>query len=328
MGGVAKAIGSVVSGVAEAVGEVVETVVENPIIATAAMAVTGVPLPAALTSVINNPVSAVAISMASTAVKGGDFGDIIKAGAGTALGGFVGGAVGKGVASNFGDVAGKVASSAAGGFTSALVQTGDVDTALKAGVMGGALSGVQQGISAGVEKLKQQFPGQITTGGGQPTADTARNLRVGDRIPTAPSYMTQGGTFETVAPTSPFGTLGTPSFQNLQYSPSIQERILTGAEGGIKDLASDALKPTLASALGFGGQPTTQSTGPAPATSGPGVAVTGDATQQTSPAAANALAQALRIGDPGAPLFGAENKGQQQGVWNTASLKFKDEFGG
>lgn len=81
MGGVAKAIGSVVSGVAEAVGEVVETVVENPIIATAAMAVTGVPLPAALTSVINNPVSAVAISMASTAVKGGDFGDIIKAGA-------------------------------------------------------------------------------------------------------------------------------------------------------------------------------------------------------------------------------------------------------
>ena len=207
--------------------------------------------------------------MASTAVKGGDFGDIIKAGAGTALGGFVGGAVGKGVASNFGDVAGKVASSAASGFTSGLVQTGDLDTALKAGVMGGALSGVQQGISAGVEKLKQQFPGQITTGGGQPTADTAKNLKVGDRIPTAPSYMTAGGTFETVAPTSPFGTLGTSSFQNLQYSPSIQERILTGAEGGIKDLASDALKPTLASALGFGGQPTTQSTGPAP--SGPGV---------------------------------------------------------
>ena len=325
MGGVAKAIGSVVSGVAEAVGEVVETVVENPIIATAAMAVTGVPLPAALTSVINNPVSAVAISMASTAVKGGDFGDIIKAGAGTALGGFVGGAVGKGVASNFGDVAGKVASSAAGGFTSALVQTGDVDTALKAGVMGGALSGVQQGISAGVEKLKQQFPGQITTGGGQPTADTARNPRVGDRIPTAPSYMTQGGTFETVAPTSPFGTLGTSSFQNLQYSPSIQERILTGASGGIQDLASDALKPTLASALGFGGQPTTQSTGPAP--SGPGVAVTGEGSA-VNPAAASALAQALRVGDPGAPLFGTEGKGQQQAVWNTASLKFKDEVGG
>lgn len=326
MGGVAKAIGSVVSGVAEAVGEVVEAVAENPIIATAAMAVTGVPLPAALTSVINNPVSAVAISMASTAVKGGDFGDIIKAGAGTALGGFVGGAVGKGVASNFGDVAGKVASSAASGFTSGLVQTGDLDTALKAGVMGGALSGVQQGISAGVEKLKQQFPGQITTGGGQPTADTAKNLKVGDRIPTAPSYMTAGGTFETVAPTSPFGTLGTSSFQNLQYSPSIQERILTGAEGGIKDLASDALKPTLASALGFGGQPTTQSTGPAP--SGPGVAVTGDASQQINTAAASALAQALRVGDPGAPLFGSEGTGQQQAVWNTASLKFKDEMGG
>jgi hypothetical protein len=328
MGGIAKAVGKVVSGVAEAVGDVVEAVAENPIIATAAMAVTGIPLPAALTSVISNPVSAVAISMATTAVKGGDFGDIIKSGAGAALGGFVGGAVGKGVASNFGNVAGKVAGSAAGGFTNALVQTGDIDTALKSGVMGAALSGVQQGVSAGVEKLKQQFPGQITTGGGQPTADTARNLRPGDRIPTAPSYMTQGGTFETVAPTSPFGTLGTTSFQNLQYSPSIQERILTGASGGIQDLASDALKPTLASALGFGGQPTTQSTGPAPTGStAPGVAVTGEG-GTVNPAAASALAQALRVGDPGAPLFGTEGKGQQQAVWNTASLKFKDEIGG
>jgi hypothetical protein len=329
MGGVAKAVGKVVSGVAEAVGDVVEAVAENPIIATAAMAVTGIPLPAAVASVISNPVSAVAISMASTAIQGGDFGDIIKSGAGAALGGAIGGAVGKGVASNFGNVAGKVAASAASGFTNALVQTGDVGTALKSGVMGAALSGVQQGVSAGVEKLKQQFPGQITTGGGQPTADTARNLRPGDRIPTAPSYMTQGGTFETVAPTSPFGTLGTTSFQNLQYSPSIQERILTGASGGIQDLASDALKPTLASALGFGGQPSTQSTGPAPSggQGGPGVAVTGEGAA-INPAAASALAQALRVGDPGAPLFGTEGKGQQQAVWNTASLKFKDEVGG
>lgn len=317
MGGVAKAIGSVVSGVAEAVGEVVETVVENPIIATAAMAVTGVPLPAALTSVINNPVSAVAISMASTAVKGGDFGDIIKAGAGTALGGFVGGAVGKGVASNFGDVAGKVASSAAGGFTSALVQTGDVDTALKAGVMGGALSGVQQGISAGVEKLKQQFPGTTTTQQAGPSG-----LQIGQQVPTSPF-----GTTETVAPTSPFGTRTFDTLPSMQYNPSFTERAISAAGPAATELATDALKPTLASALGFGGQPTTQSTGPAPGAA-PGVAVTGDAAQQTSPAAASALAQALRVGDPGAPLFGTEGKGQQQAVWNTASLKFKDEVGG
>jgi hypothetical protein len=112
----------------------------------------------------------------------------------------------------------------------------------------------------------------------------------------------------------------------MQYNPSFVERAIGAAGPAATELASDALKPTLASALGFGGQPTTQSTGPAP-TGGPGVAVTGEGTA-INPAAASALAQALRVGDPGAPLFGTEGKGQQQAVWNTASLKFKDEIGG
>ena len=59
MGGVVSAIGDAVGGVAEAVGSVVEVVVENPIIATAALAVTGVPLPGVLTS-LPAPVSAAA----------------------------------------------------------------------------------------------------------------------------------------------------------------------------------------------------------------------------------------------------------------------------
>ena len=85
MGGIAKAIGKVVSGVAEAVGDVVEVVAENPIIAATVFAVTGVPLPGVLAS-LPAPVSAAAISMASTAIQGGDFGDIIKAGAAGAPG--------------------------------------------------------------------------------------------------------------------------------------------------------------------------------------------------------------------------------------------------
>jgi hypothetical protein len=315
MGGVAKAIGSVVSGVAEAVGDVVEAVAENPILATAALAVTGVPLPGVIAS-LPAPVSAAAISMASTAIQGGDFGDIIKAGAAGALGSAVGGAVGGKVASSFGDTAGKVAGSAAGGFTGTLVQTGDVGTALKGGVMGGAGAALQAGISSGLEAVKQQFPGTTTTQQAGPSG-----LQVGQQVPTSPF-----GTTETVAPTSPFGTRTFDTLPSMQYNPSFVERAIGAAGPAATDLASDALKPTLASALGFGGQPTTQSTGPAPGAA-PGVAVTGEGSA-VNPAAASALAQALRVGDPGAPLFGTEGKGQQQAVWNTASLKFSDEVGG
>ena len=315
MGGVAKAIGSVVSGVAEAVGDVVEAVAENPILATAALAVTGVPLPGVIAS-LPAPVSAAAISMASTAIQGGDFGDIIKAGAAGALGSAVGGAVGGKVASSFGDTAGKVAGSAAGGFTGTLVQTGDVGTALKGAAMGGAGAALQAGISSGLEAVKQQFPGTTTTQQAGPSG-----LQVGQQVPTSPF-----GTTETVAPTSPFGTRTFDTLPSMQYNPSFVERAIGAAGPAATDLASDALKPTLASALGFGGQPTTQSTGPSPGAA-PGVAVTGEGSA-VNPAAASALAQALRVGDPGAPLFGTEGKGQQQAVWNTASLKFKDEVGG
>lgn len=317
MGGVVKAIGNVVSGVAEAVGDVIEVVAENPIIAAAAFAVTGVPLPGILAS-LPAPVSAAAISMASTAIQGGDFGDIIKSGAAGALGSVVGSAVGSKVASSFGDTAGKIASSAAGGFTGTLVQTGDVGTALKGGVIGGAGAALQVGITSGLESLKQQFPGSTTTQAAGPSG-----LQVGQQVPTSPF-----GTTETVAPTSPFGTRTFDTLPSMQYNPSIVERAVGAAGPAATELATDALKPTLASALGFGGQPTTQSTGPAPTSrTAPGVAVTGESSA-INPAAASALAQALRIGDPGAPLFGTEGKGQQQAVWNTASLKFKDEIGG
>jgi hypothetical protein len=44
-------------------------------------------------------------------------------------------------------------------------------------------------------------------------------------------------------------------------------------------------------------------------------------------AGSQALSQALRLGDPGAPLFGTEKEGQRRNVWNVASLKVKDETG-
>ena len=40
-----------------------------------------------------------------------------------------------------------------------------------------------------------------------------------------------------------------------------------------------------------------------------------------------ALAQALRVGDPGDSIESPAGLGQQQNVWNTASLRVKDETG-
>jgi hypothetical protein len=40
-----------------------------------------------------------------------------------------------------------------------------------------------------------------------------------------------------------------------------------------------------------------------------------------------ALSQALQIGDPGEPLFGAR-RGKRSNIWNVESLKLKDELGG
>ena len=329
MGGVAKAVGKAVSGVAKAAGKVVEAVAKNP---TALISVVVAPQLApviakglGVKAVAASAISNAMVSGAVTLAKGGDLGDILKSSAAAGFGTYIGGVVGGKVANEFGNVAGKVSSAAAGNFTGTLIASGgDVKAALQQGIMGGATAGLQAGISSGLESLKQKFPGTLATGEGT----TPARGQVGDRIPTAPSYMTQGGTFETVAPTSPFGTYGTTSMPNLKYEPSFTQKGLTAAEPAVTKLAENALEPTLASALGFGGQPTTQSTGPAPTgTGGPGVAVTGESTA-INPAAASALAQALRVGDPGAPLFGTEGKGQQQAVWNTASLKFKDEIGG
>ena len=41
----------------------------------------------------------------------------------------------------------------------------------------------------------------------------------------------------------------------------------------------------------------------------------------------SALAQALRVGDVGAPIFGGEKEGRRRNVWNIKSLRVKDETG-
>ena len=362
MGGVAKSVGKAVSGAAKAVGKVVETVAENPVVAVAAATVIG---PAALPLSLPAPVSAAAISAASTAISGGDLGDIIKAGAAGAVGAAVSAAVGPSFAGSFGDVAGKIATSAVSSGASALVATGDPSMALKAGLAGGLIQGGMMAIEplakAAGEKISDIGRGTgvtttaQTTGPG-PTAftptspfgttegitatspfgttgtvgmPTAAQGFAGARVPTSPF-----GTFEEVTATSPFGTTGTTSqpslsYPSMSYSPTLLEMVSEpagkAAKTALSELGESQLRGGVESLLFDQPGISTQSTGPSPTAIG--TPVTGEATGIDN-AAATALAQALRVGDPGAPLFGTEESGQQKPVWNVASLKFKDETGG
>jgi hypothetical protein len=50
--------------------------------------------------------------------------------------------------------------------------------------------------------------------------------------------------------------------------------------------------------------------------------------ESTGTPSSAALAQALRVGDAGEPVFGTDDLGKQKRVWNVSSLKLKDEVGG
>ena len=362
MGGVAKAVGKAVSGAAKAVGKVVKTVAENPVVAVAAVAVAG---PAALPLSLPAPVSAAAISAASTAIAGGDLGDIVKAGAAGALGSVVGTAVGTSVGQSFGDVAGKIASSAASSGTSALVATGDPSLALKAGLAGGLIQGGMLAAEPLIKSVSESIS-EIGKGMGDTTQAVAAGQPTSAFIPTSPFGTTEAvtatspfgttgtvnlptiapgfagasiptspfGTSEKVTATSPFGTTGTVSqpslsYPSMSYSPSLLEMVSEPAGKAAKvalgELTESGLKSGVGSLLFDQPGVSTQSTGPSPTVLGS--PITGEATGIDG-AAATALAQALRVGDPGAPLFGTEESGQQKPVWNVASLKFKDETGG
>ena len=285
---------------------------------------------------VGGPVAAAAVSMASTAVQGGDLGDILKSGAASAVGGAVGRAVGGSVASSFGDTAGKIAGSAAGGFTGGLITTGNIGTALKSAVIGAGTSSI---MAAGKSVMDSAFPGETTTtpstgvtGAGAATGVTptspfgtteyagatspfgTTSLGIGSQIPTSPF-----GTTEEVSKTSPYGTVGTTSQPNVlsggypgsTYTPPFSESTIGKA-------AQSTLGTQLRSSLSDLFAPT-GSTAP---TSG---SVTTTGTAGTTPGS-QALGQALRV-DPGATLGGGDQTKPQQNVWNLQSLRVKDETG-
>lgn len=207
---------------------------------------------------------------------------------------------------------------AASGFTSAELKGKSLDQALATGLISGGTAGLTSALfpsgflggGATSEDYVTDEEGNIVydeKGNPQLTDDAKTTAKLSDIAEKtakgfggayisqnlsslfAPQPTTGGGTSKTTSTTTRTPTPGysTPS---TQYSPTGQT-YQVGSTGGYS--------PSTATTTGQAGET-------------PG---------------SQALAQALRIGDPGSSIESPAGEGQQQNVWNTASLRVKDETG-
>lgn len=208
---------------------------------------------------------------------------------------------------------------AASGFTSAQLRGRDLDESLQTGLISGGTAGLTSAL----------MPAGFLSGG-----------------QTAEDYVTdEEGMFVYDAKGNPILTEDAQAAAKLS---DLAEKTARGYGGAyirqnLSGLFADAPKDTTASAPskgystpplidrpGFttstGARPTYSPTGTGASYDGSSVASSGQGSQGQP--GSQALAQALRIGDPGAAIESpSQGVGEQQSVWNTASLRFKDETG-
>ena len=390
MGGVVKAVTSVVSGVAKAVSGAVGgtasgvgscaqktvkgvstgigSIIKNPlpVIETVAVAYVAGPAVASALGPTAAPatVAATTSAVSSAAVKaanGGNVGDIATAAITSGAGAVVGQAAGATVGAD--TTLGKVAASAAGASTSttlsALASGKSLSDAVQAGTTAALVAGATTGtIEAAKAAVEQPIPGTglkvptaapdstALTGDIQSTglkpevAGTAPEIGAGTGLKASPtdlltpalaSYTTQtgdvisggGGTLQP-AKTAAADVITPPQY--LQYLDPTQQEYRTQqmTEQPIGKVGEKALSTILSpfySSL-FGSSANYPSGGTSPAATYD----VGTAPVSGMPGT-QALAQALRIGDPGESLFASGKEGKQRDVWNLASLKVKDETG-
>ena len=261
-----------------------------------------------------------------------------------------------------GRVAGAVAGGGAGTTTSALIQGAEPSEALKAGLRGAATAGLTQTGVEGVRGLSAQGPQQAGEARfrapaqgeyqrGQPIANAPTATGVTNRVTTGGGQGFAGDTSSLYRtnlianPTEldPFKQrLAAPGAQFRATEAGVQpayqtgESLITpsGMQSGspvyrdrpdfvppsLTRREEDLLKESLGEAFGylFRGQPQEAPESPTQlgATRRLGAPLT-----QASPGS-QALAQALRIGDAGAPVFGGEREEGRRSGWNVESLRY------
>lgn len=339
MGGKLKKIARAV---VQAPAQVVKAIAKNPlpVIETIALVSVGVPPPVA--------------SAAVAAANGAKVGDIALAAAATYAGGQAGAAAGSsaaaaGASSSTAQIAASAAGASTAAVTKALASGQPLDqaisAALSAGVIGGTAAGAVEGIKAATTEnvpglgLKA-IPGQGT----QLFAADQKGYGITDRVPTTggqgifadpnvllpaslsayatpPSQMKAGADGQLVPRYTAGQDYLTPTGMEAYNLPKEQpQKVGPGMDvGGLSKEGESAARTLIGYGLGssFG-----STGGQAPSTRGGGAGTTITGISSAPAPGSEALSQALRIGDPGAPIFGGEkDKGKKSG-WNVESLRY------
>lgn len=335
--------------------------VETGVAATVGAAVAGAVGAATVSTAVATAVGVGTISAGITLAEGGSASDALKSavisgGAGY-VGGMAGQAAGSALPAGTSQAVSNAVSAAASGGTSnalsALAQGKDVSEALKAGATGAATAGLTSGtIEAAKAATTRDIPGtglKVPTAGQDSLALTGEFAKPGvsTQVPgTAPEIGTGTGLKAGSTALFPVG-MG-------QYTTQRGD-VISGGKGTLQPAyssAADIITPT--SLSGYTSPQESGGTTSKPMTETPigkrgeqalsevlsplyaglftpsGAKQTYDVSMTGMPGAgagSQALAQALRLGDPGAPLFGTEKEGKRKNVWNVASLKVKDETG-
>jgi hypothetical protein len=208
---------------------------------------------------------------------------------------------------------------AASGFTSAELKGKDLETALKTGLISGGTAGLTSALMpAGFLSGGQTAEDYVVDEEGMFVYDEKGNPVLTDDAKAAAKLSD-------LAEKTAKGYGGAYIRQNLSslFDPPSPA---TTASAPTKGYSTPALIDRPGYATSTGATPTYSKTGTGASYDGGSVASTGQGSQGQP--GSQALAQALRIGDPGAAIESpSQGTGNQQSVWNTASLRFKDETG-
>ena len=215
---------------------------------------------------------------------------------------------------------------ATSGFTSAELKGKDLETALKTGLVSGGTAGLTSALlPTGFLSGGQTADDYVTDEEGMFVYDNKGNPILTEDAQTAAKLSA-------LAEKTAQGYGGAYVRQNLSslFTPS------SPASSSTDSTSSQTRLPTsIAQSPSPGGQQRADYSGDSGTYSGDsgtygGVSSTGQSTTQGQPGS-QALAQALRVGDPSNAGTSVDSPsggtGSQQNVWNTASLRFKDETG-
>jgi len=296
---VVKTVSKVVSKVAKGVETAVTTAIKNPLPIIETVALTAVIGPGGLA--LASEAGAAAISSAAVkAANGGSIKDIATAAATSYVGGKVGEQAGYATAQTgtTSDTLVKVASSAAGASTQSVLTGLAQGKNLTDALASGAQSGITAGLTTGaMEGIKSVANPQLSTAG------------------TAP--IVERSTSETGEPVQQvYGGQEFPISETASTGKATSDPLISGTSS---QLLSSALGQGIYSGL-FGSSSQAPISGGTTTPKPPVQPVS--PTQTASSVGSQALGQALRIGDAGAPVFGGDKEGGKKSGWNVESLRY------